>query len=177
MWVFLWKEGYNNKCFRILLSTRDWKKNIEITSCCKRSELKILRNGHFSPLIRCFHSTFQFKIHRTRNSRTTNWNFKEGHLNSRTFQGKFHFKEFSRRIQNSRSFQGLWEPWRQVFPQGNMKALSFSVHKLMARNGFLWKDRWTDIQTGWFLYTPKPRLGGDGKGTPADIETQQDSNK
>ena len=60
------------------------------------------------PLIRCIHSNFQFKMHRTKNSRTAHLNLKEGHLNSRTFQRQIHFqgvfkenrkfKEFSRTL-------------------------------------------------------------------------------
>ena len=68
----------------------------------KRAEVFFFLNWPLYP------SNFQFKIHRTRNSRTANLNFKEGHPISRTFQGQIHFqgvlkenpklKEFSRTV-------------------------------------------------------------------------------
>ena len=75
-----------------IMSKRSWKKIFHLLAAASTASRNFLKNWLLYPLIRCMHSNFQFKIHKTKNSMTANLNFKEGHLNSRTFQGQIHFQ-------------------------------------------------------------------------------------
>ena len=79
-----------------------------VTSLNRKSSMHLTckpsTKGLLYPLIFCIHSNFQFKIHRTRNSRTDNLNFKEGHLNSRTLQGQTHFQGVFKKNQKFKEY-------------------------------------------------------------------------
>ena len=81
------KEWYDNNCSRMKHEQEELEKIINFLAAMSKAIWNFLKNWLLYHLIRCIHSNFQFKIHRTRNSRTANLNFKEGPLNSRRFQG------------------------------------------------------------------------------------------
>ena len=92
------------------MSKRNWK-NIKLLSCCERSKPNFLgKNWLLYLLICCIHSNFQFKIHRTRNQGLPTEISRKVPYIQGLFKDKFIFKDFSRKTQNSRTFQGLWEP-------------------------------------------------------------------
>ena len=99
----------------LYMSKRNWK-NIELVSCCERSEPNFFWGIlTLVPLIICcYHSHFQLKTHRTRNQGLPIEISRKVPYIQGLFKDKFIFKDFSRKSQNSRTFQGLWEPWSQT---------------------------------------------------------------
>ena len=107
------KEGYDNNCSRIIYEQEELEKYLTCKLLrAKRAEF-FGEKLAFVPLNLLHHSNFQFKIHRIRNQGLPIENSRKVPQIQELFKDKFIFKDFSRKTQNSRTFQGLWEPCLQ----------------------------------------------------------------
>ena len=108
---YSWERKDITIVIELYMSKRNWKNILFILSFCERSEPNFLgKNWLLYLLICCIHSNFQFKIHRTRNQGLQIEISRKVPSIQGLFKDKFIFKDFSRKAQNSRTFQGLWEP-------------------------------------------------------------------
>ena len=102
------KEGYDNYCSRIIYEQEELEKYLTCKLLrAKRAEF-FGEKLALEPLNLLYPFKLSVKNTQNKKSRTTNRNFKEGLLNSRTFQGQIHFqglfkenpkfKDFSRTV-------------------------------------------------------------------------------
>ena len=125
------------------MSKRNWKKLTCKLLRAKRAEL-FWGKLALAPvlLICCIHSNFQFKIHRTRNQGLSIEISRKVPKIQGLFKDKFIFKDFSRKTQNSRTFQGLWEPCihlvfykSEIYASKWLRKYKIYVEKVAARCG------------------------------------------